>query len=158
MRNWRRCLSKLTNLFRYKRAERELTREIESHVCLIEDNFLRRGMAPDEARTAARRVFGGIEQAKELQREERSFLWLEQARHDVRFALRSLEKNPGFTIIAILTLALGIGANSATFSVIDSLLLRRPPFEHLDRIVVIEETNPDKLPADMWISPSPGNF
>lgn len=81
---------------------------------------------------------------------------LQTVRQDVWFALRTLRKQPGFAVIAVLTLALGIGANAAIFSVIDTLLLRRPHFAYLDRLVVFQESNPQKIPFD--VDPSPGNF
>src|SRR5213594_3476330 len=93
MRTWRRFCLKLYNFWLPGRAERDLNREVASHLLLIEDEFQRRGMAPDEARLAARRAFGSIEQTKELHREERSFLWLERAQQDLGFALRTLRKN-----------------------------------------------------------------
>lgn len=113
-------------------------------------------MPLEEARLAARRASGGVEQAKELHRDARSFVWLEDARRDVKYAMRTLVRNPGFTAVAVLTIALGISANTAIFSVIDTLLLRRPRFEHLERLVYLLDTNP-RVPADVEVPPSPGN-
>ena len=87
-----------------------------------------------------------------------SLFWLEQALQDLRFGLRTLAKNPAFTLVAVLTLALGIGANSAIFGVIDSLLLRRPDFKDLNRLVYIFDTNPQKVPAEIEVNASPSNF
>src|SRR5437867_3396900 len=85
-------------------------------------------------------------------------LLAEQALQDLRFGLRTLAKNPAFTLVAVLTLALGIGANSAIFGVIDSLLLRRPDFKDLNRLVYIFDTNPQKVPAEIEVNASPSNF
>ena len=90
----RRLLAKLSNLFHRRRAENEMTREIASHLALLEDEFLGRGMDLPEARLAARRAYGGVEQAKELHREARSLVRLEQMLQDVRHACRSLRKIP----------------------------------------------------------------
>jgi hypothetical protein len=90
MRHCRRLFAKLKNLFRRGHAEHELTREVAAHLTLLEDEFQRRGMSLDEARIEARRAYGGVEQAKQLQREERSILWMEQTLADLRFACRSL--------------------------------------------------------------------
>ena len=106
MRHCRRLFAKLNNLFRSGRADRELDREVSAHLTLLEDEFQSRGMSLDEARIEARRAYGGVEQAKQLQREERSIRWLEQTFADLRFACRSLLKTPGFTTVAVLTLAL----------------------------------------------------
>jgi putative ABC transport system permease protein len=138
----RRLASKLRHFLQPARAEQELSREIQSHIALLEDDFLSRGLTPEHARAAAKRAYGGIEQVKELHREERSFLWLEQARQDLRFSSRSLRKSPGFTLTAVVTLALGIGANSAIFSVIDSALLKAGPYKDADRIVQVIENVP----------------
>ena len=143
----RRLLSKFWCLFHNARAEEELEREITAHLALLEDDFLRKGMSAQEAHLAARRAYGGVEQAKQLHRDERSILWLERLRQDVRYAFRQLGKSPGFTVVAIVTFALGIGANTAIFSLAD-LIIRRPvSLPGLDRLVSMEEqssTSQDK--------------
>jgi predicted permease len=135
----RRLLWKFRDVFQNARVEEELEREITAHLTLLEDDFLRKGMSAEEARLAARRAYGGVEQAKQLHRDERSILWLEQLRQDVRYAIRQLGKSPGFTVVAIVTFALGIGANTAIFTLAD-LIIRRPvSLPGLDRLVSIEE-------------------
>src|SRR5881296_3176351 len=137
MSGWRRFFLRLSNVFRSGRAEPELAREVASHLTLLEDEFQRRGMTPEDARLAARRAFGGVEQTKELQRDARSFVWLDDARRDVLYAVRTLRRSPGFAAVAILTLALGIGANTAIFSLMDALLLRRLPVPDAQQLVQV---------------------
>ena len=137
---WRRFVCKLYNFCRSAQPEEELDREITSHLALLQDDFMRKGMTADEALWAAKRAYGGIEQAKELHRNERSLLWLEQTRQDVRCSVRTLVRNPGFTITAVLALAIGIGANTAIFSVINAVLLKPLPFPDARRLVLFVNT------------------
>jgi predicted permease len=131
----RRALFRLFNTVRPGAAEPELAREIASHLALLEEEFARRGMTPDQARVAARRALGGVEQAKERHRDERTFLWLDDLRRDTHYAIRSLARTPGFAAGAVLTLALGVGANTTVFSVVNAVLLEPLPYRDPDRIV-----------------------
>src|SRR5262249_52541846 len=135
MGNGRRALQRLLSVFRHEHAERELGREVDAHLDELQQEFERRGLSPDAARLAARRTFGGIEQAKEQQRDARSFRWLEDMRRDVAYGIRTLTKTRGFTIAATLTLALGISAVTVIYSVVRNVVLDPFPYSRSDRLV-----------------------
>jgi predicted permease len=122
--------------------ERELAREIGAHLRLLEDEGRRKGLTADDARFAARRTFGGVEQAKERHRDERSFRWLNEMRRDASYATRLLGRNPIFTITAVLSITVGIGGTTAIFSVANGLLFRQAPgVVAPDRLVDVNRTN-----------------
>ncbi len=138
LRGW---LLRMGEFFGRERRERELAAEMESHLQMHIDENLP-GMTAGEARRKALIKLGGIEQTKEMVRERRGLPMLEVLLQDLRFGVRMLSKNPGFTAVATLTLALGIAANATIFSFVSAVVFRRPPVGDADRVVVVSSINP----------------
>jgi putative ABC transport system permease protein len=130
------------NLLRRDRVERELTDEIEGYVDLLIEEKVAQGMSRDAARRAARLEIGRVDQVKEHVRDVRVGAWLDALRQDVRFGARTLIRRPGFATVAVLTLGVGMGATTAIFSLIDSVLLKPLPFHEPDRLATVWEVRP----------------
>jgi len=141
MRQLRSWFVRLSGFFRRNRRDREFTAEMESHLQMHIDDNLRAGMTAAQAKRVALMKLGGVEQTKENYRERRGLPLLETLFQDLRFAFRMLLKNPGFTLVATLTLALGIGGNTAVFSVMNSVLLRHLPLPHPEQLMYLRVPN-----------------
>ncbi|HKQ88498.1 MAG TPA: ABC transporter permease [Candidatus Acidoferrales bacterium] len=146
MREW---IRRAEGMFRKGRREAELEEELAAHLEMLVEQNAERGMTPEEARRVARIALGGGEQIMEAVREQRGLPWLDSLIADVRFGLRMLAKNPGFTCVAILTLALGIGANTAIFTLIDAVMLRMLPVSNPQELVSLNVVDSPSYPRNI---------
>ena len=133
----RRFLLRLLSLVRSDRAETDLAREINAHLQLLEDDFRARGMSRRDARAAARRAFGGVEQVKEHQRDARSFRWLAGWPMDLKLGLRMLVKSPGLTVVGVIALSVAIGSGAAYLEFVNDMVRPTLPLPQADRIVSV---------------------
>jgi len=155
MRWWQQFLFRLERIVHWREADQDLEEEIRSHIGLeIQDN-IDRGMSPEEARRAAHIKFGSAALAKEDSRAVWGFLWAEQLWQDLRYGARILAKSPGFTATAVISLALGIGATTAVFSIVDTAFLRPLPYPDPDRLVHIMQRRLDTAPDESEYVPWP---
>ncbi len=139
---WKRQFARFRALFARQKPSDDLGEEFRAHLAMEEQDNLEAGMSPDEAHYAALRRFGNVTLAEEGSTEMWKWLWFEQLIQDVRYGLGQLRRKPGYTAVAVLTLALGIGANTAIFSLIDAVRLRMLPVEKPDELLLVERYNP----------------
>ncbi|HVZ22352.1 MAG TPA: ABC transporter permease [Vicinamibacterales bacterium] len=142
MTAWRVLAARLRGMCQRRRRDAAIDDEIQAHLDLLAADYERRGLSPAEARLAARRDFGGVEQVKEHYRDERGARWPEAAARELRIAVRSLRRSPVFTATAVATLGVAIGAATTIFAVVDVTLLRPLPYPNPDRLVVVTEVVP----------------
>ena len=152
MEFWSRTKSALRNLFRKPKIESNLNQEIHAYVDMVTDEKIAAGMSASEARRSALAEIGGIEQVKQAVREHRAGIGIELLAQDVRYALRQLRRNRGFTVTAVLTLGLGVGATTAIFSAVYSLLLRPLPYHNPSQLMSVSSVLLED-DSDMLISP-----
>ena len=158
MSNVRALWIRMRGLAAANRLEKEFDAELESHVAMDTEEGVRAGLSEEEARRRALIRLGGVEQTRQAYRERATLPPLESVLQDVRFALRQMRKAPGFTLTAVLTLGLGIGACTAIFSLVDAVLMRSLPYGEPDRLVYLFTPNPKlKIPAEV-ICPSYGDY
>jgi putative ABC transport system permease protein len=150
MTRLRILLSRLREFVHGRSVDWDFREELTAHLEEATDEYVRQGMSPAEARRAALRSLGGIEQAREAHRDVRSFRWIEDVVRDVRFAVRSLGRSPAFTISTIATLTLAIGANTATFSLVDPLLFRDLPVRNPGSLVQVTWQYPGDPPLNQF--------
>ena len=144
MRQLRAFANRLGNLLRGSRRESDFSAELESHIAMHTDAGIRAGLDPAEARRQALIRLGGAEQARQAHRERRTLPWIEDLMHDIRYGLRMMARNPAFTAVAVLTLAIGIGATATAFTWINGVLLQ--PLGGVadpSRLVVLETVTPN---------------
>src|ERR1700730_11573927 len=132
------AIAKIRNRWRSPRSDAELEREIALHVAMLEEEYERHGMSPEAAHRAARQALGGVEQLKQAHRDQRGILWLEQTRQDLRQAWRTFSHNPGFTLVAVATLAAGIGVNATLFTAYHAVALKPLPLRTAGQVVRME--------------------
>src|SRR5881396_149662 len=134
---------RLRSLFRWAQADQELDEELRDHLERKTQEYVAQGMTQEEAHRRARLDPGGIEQTKEKCRDARRVNWIQDFFQDLRFGLRMLRKSPGYTGVAVIALALGIGANTAIFSLIDAVMLRMLPVERPEELMQVQYDDPD---------------
>jgi predicted permease len=148
-------IARIRAFFRVADDDRDLTQELDAHLAMAVEEYVRRGMTHDQARRVAHQELGGVTQLREAHREVRGLPLLDTILQDLRYALRTLRRDPGFTVFAIVIIGLGIAASATVFSVINALLLRPLPFREANRLVWISNGGPD---GDMFMMTQPAHY